>query len=938
MRSQLHSRSIRRATSIALLLTVAASGIAVTTAASAVPSSRTAVSSTPGPFTSAPLYSEDFEHELGTRPVMLDDYVGATGQRYGADPYWLDAEQCNGIILSDSSDATPGCAQGAILGKLANALGQIGGTDPKTNHAISAWTSNVDQTSPGVQLQTVQPIRTPGANRFVSFGVNAVATSCQDAHPLLSFFLLDGTVEHRVGTPIDPCVSAGSADHSVDGVSIRGGSFASSGGVLLTGTDVSMLMRNEQLSSAGNDGAFDGMAVYDSTPTLRNSFADEQLLAGDSTRLTMTVTNTSELGAKAGWSFTEQLPAGLSLAADPDIRTDCANGAVTPTGPGAVAVVGDLEGGQASCAISVVVTSLTAGSFTVGAGSVQDVIGLDLPADATLAVAPEQNALTLVETATIVDGNADQFADGGESLHFQYLVSNAGNVAIGGLSVASTVGTASCLVGELAPGASTTCTAGPILVTQTDIDAGGVSDRSTASGTSRLGAPVSSAEAGVDVPTTPSAAGVSLTIAATVHPAVSGSERGAVGDTFTLAATVRNAGNVSLADIDIDLAERPEFSVVCPTGTVAPGASIACTISGTHRFDQGDVDAGGITFSATATGRTPDGQRVVSPLATATAEVVEPRAQLTVIAGSQLSTAKLPKPGDAVVLTLAVRNSGNVTAHDVRPALPNHPSLRASCPEKPLAPGKSMTCTVSSAPIVQSAIEVGRMDVQVDATALSPTDAPVTASADTGVALRGLAELSLDSVGTNTADRGFFAGAEVGDRISSRYTVVNRGNLTVSSIDLTSDRAGAISCPRTQLRPGETLSCAASKHHTISKSEASRGSISFTAESHGLVRRANGLSTPPSVEDPAANPAATADPIGTDTDNAASKGTPQDAPTSTVAVQSAPSSFAISTHITLAQTGASIGGGAVMLVMATLLFGIALLIAARRRQANEDEG
>ncbi len=67
---------------------------------------------TPGtPQAPTTLYTENFENGVGTDPVLLTNYTGATGQTYRADQPWL--QSCNGAVLEFNS---PDSAQtGAVI-------------------------------------------------------------------------------------------------------------------------------------------------------------------------------------------------------------------------------------------------------------------------------------------------------------------------------------------------------------------------------------------------------------------------------------------------------------------------------------------------------------------------------------------------------------------------------------------------------------------------------------------------------------------------------------------------------------------------------------------------------------------------------------------------------------------------------------------------------
>jgi uncharacterized repeat protein (TIGR01451 family) len=347
------------------------------------------------PSAPVPVFTEDFEHGQGTAPTSLAAYTGAppVSATYTADPAWLG--QCNGYLVSlaapagdpSGTDCVP--TSWAQVRKLAGALGSWAGDDSGTNHAVTAYTQG-DPGAGKVQLQTVEPIPLTGTGRFLTFSVDAAAENCFTNHPLLSFFLLDGDRALPTSTsPIDACADP---QATIDGVGV--GTYSSNGSVLFGGSSAGIRLVDDQASGNGNDGAFDNVRLLDATPQLDVGLDPASVPVGVPVALTFTVTNTSELAAKNGWSFTAHLPSGLTLVGDP--TTTCGNGTADPGADGTLAVRGDLAAGQASCTVTARVTSLDAATYRVCAADISDLVGLDAPGCA---------AVTF--TAPLFDARAD---------------------------------------------------------------------------------------------------------------------------------------------------------------------------------------------------------------------------------------------------------------------------------------------------------------------------------------------------------------------------------------------------------------------------------------------------------------------------------------------------------------------------------------------------
>lgn len=324
------------------------------------------------------VFHESFENIADGAETPLVNYVGASGTAYTAEGQWANPGTCNGIVTSLNSPNNAACASNPSSGggetqirNLANQLGAINGsTDSANNHAVSAYTANPSPGANLIEFATQTPIPVNVQNRFIGFSVNVAAINCFASTPLLNFYLVDNGVERSANTtPIAPC----------DAVA----TFHSTGSVLFSGSSLGIAMRNVNGSGTGNDHAFDDIRVLDLTPQLDKSFSPASVPVGAASTLTLTVTNTDELAAKNGWSFTDTLPAGLTVA-DGAAATTCPAGVVTAAaGATSVAVTGNLDAGMASCTVTVNVAAAAAGSFTNGPSNITG-IGINPPGESTV--------------------------------------------------------------------------------------------------------------------------------------------------------------------------------------------------------------------------------------------------------------------------------------------------------------------------------------------------------------------------------------------------------------------------------------------------------------------------------------------------------------------------------------------------------------------------
>ena len=171
--------------------------------------------------------------------------------------------------------------------------------------------------------------------------------------------------------------------------------------------------------------------------------------------------------------------------------------------------------------------------------------------EARLTIAlPETPAIEITKTGTL-DLGADGQATPGDTISFAYTVANKGNVALTGVVVNDpAAAVAGCAIGTLEVGAvdSTTCT-GTYVLTQEDIDAGGLVAEAEAKG-GASGQIVTDVSAGEGTALSiPQAPGLSVDRALTANADEDGSGGVSAGDSLTFEVTATNTGNVMLTNV-----------------------------------------------------------------------------------------------------------------------------------------------------------------------------------------------------------------------------------------------------------------------------------------------------------------------------------------------------------------------------------------------------
>lgn len=566
------------------------------------------------------VWSEDFENSqtppIDTEGRDLLAYKGAApaGQTYTADPlYRMSANQCNGIVTSFSQ--APGstvmiaaCSDHGNwnnLQQMAEVAGRYQGQSAaaaRNNHVMAMLTANGTFPAGAIAFRTATNIAQSASSRFLTARTDVVATFCSSGFvaPLLRFSLINdaGTELPISTTAINPCVGGQSFNTTPIGIAGTQTAVAqtvtSPGALLFSGTSVGFVLHNDQTGSMGNDSSIDNAQIIDVTPQLDKAFSPASIQLGQVSRLTMTITNTTDLLRKQGWSFTDNLPAGLVV--EGNASTTCPGTTVQAAAGGSTVTVsnGDLAQGAAFCEVSLDVRPTATGSFTNGPSNLS-LIGLNQPATlAVLAVAPaadmQATSITLPLTMTV-----------GAPVSGSFSCTNAGP---------SEASAASCVISGLPVGATTSCT--PSVPTASPLASGGsiaCTVQFTPTTTGTIAALVTASSSTVDpVPANNTKAhpfnpveradmqATSVTLPATANVGVP------VKGSFVCTNAGPNAAafaNCSIAGLPADASTSCTPAV--PTGTpLASGASISCTVSFTP------TTQGSLTATVTAVSGTTD--------------------------------------------------------------------------------------------------------------------------------------------------------------------------------------------------------------------------------------------------------------------------------------------------------------------------------------------
>ncbi|MFD6816382.1 hypothetical protein ACFWCH_05675 [Microbacterium sp. NPDC060132] len=454
--------------------------------------------------------------------------------------------------------------------------------------------------------------------------------------------------------------------------------------------------------------------------------------------------------------------------------------------------------------------------------------------DTTSTPTDQTASLVLDKTAgTPVDVNADGLTDEGDTIAYTFTVTNTGTVTLTDVAVDDPkVGTVTCDVTTLAPGAVATCTAAPYTITAADETAGEVANTATAAATDPGGDPAPTADDSTTTPVVASAAALTIDKVAGAPVDVDGNGITNAGDTIAYTFTVTNTGNVAVSEITVD--DPKVGAVTCDVTTLAPGAVANCTAA-PYVITAADETAGEVANTATATGTEPGGDPVPSdPDSTTTpSEASAPGSTIDKTAGGPVDVNGngLTDVGDTIAYSFTVTNTGNVPLADVGV---NDPKVgTVTCDVTTLAPGEVATCTAAPYTITQADVDAGGVENSATATGTPPGEDPVPSEPDTIVTpVDQVPSLLFDKVAGAPVDVNANGITDAGDTIDYTFTVTNTGTVTATDIAVSDPKAGAVTCDVTTLAPGEVASCSAATY-TVTAADEQAGEVANTATATG---------------------------------------------------------------------------------------------------------
>lgn len=124
-----------------------------------------------------------------------------------------------------------------------------------------------------------------------------------------------------------------------------------------------------------------------SVPGFAKAFAPDVVTFGATSTLTFTLDNTANTVAATSLDFTDNFPAGMTVAATPNASTTCTGGTLTAVaGSGTLSYSGGSVAAGAICTVTVDTTTTASGSYVNTSGDLTSSLGNSGPASDTLTV------------------------------------------------------------------------------------------------------------------------------------------------------------------------------------------------------------------------------------------------------------------------------------------------------------------------------------------------------------------------------------------------------------------------------------------------------------------------------------------------------------------------------------------------------------------------
>ena len=383
----------------------------------------------------------------------------------------------------------------------------------------------------------------------------------------------------------------------------------------------------------------------------------------------------------------------------------------------------------------------------------------------------------------------------GQPVLWEYVVENTGGVALTKVQVSDDKGVdVSCPKAALGPGERMTCTGRGIA------EACQYENIGTATARTPDDELVSAADPSHYFGDQNAAIGIELLVNGDEADTPAGPTVN-VGSKISWTYFVTNKGDVALNSVKVS--DGLGAAVSCPKASLRPGESMTCTASGTA--SKGQVkNAGSVTGQSSCSEvHAEDPGYYFGREDTPESPSISIR-KLTNSDDCGSAPGKSIAVGSQVRWDYIVSNNGKVKLDDVRVA--DDKEGLVSCPKTSLQPGESMTCSKSGVAKACQYSNVGTV------TAVSSGTKAAASHSDQSWYFGQTSPALQIKTYTNGQDANAGTGPEIkaGSAVQWTYTVTNSGNVALRDVRVTDDHVANVSCPKTTLQPGESMTCSTS--------------------------------------------------------------------------------------------------------------------------------
>ncbi len=442
--------------------------------------------------------------------------------------------------------------------------------------------------------------------------------------------------------------------------------------------------------------------------------------------------------------------------------------------------------------------------------------------------------------ASFDDRDGDGLRDAGDEIHYEFEVTNRGNVTLADVTVtdpllAGADVTITCPGSSLRPDESMVCTADAgYPVTQDDVDAGHRDNTAATQGSPPSGPPVTDEDDQDQLLDQAPAIELDKRVARVDDR--DGDLLYEAGDLIWYEFEVVNTGNVTLDPVTVTdpMLAGANVAISCPDTVLSPDERMVCVALAGYVVTNTDVDAEKVHNVATAHGTPLTGGEVDDEDETSTPLGVNPAIELEkrIVSIEDANTNGLDDTGDLIHYEFVVSNTGNVTLHDITLTDPllTRDDIAINCAATTLAAYSQMVCTaIEGYRVTQADTDAGHRANNADVRGLSPQGEEVTDEDEADQPLEQNPAIGLDKRISTITDVDQDGLTGTGDKIRYEFEVTNLGNVTLTDVHVTDPKLDdvtiTITCPGDTLAPQESMICVSSRDYLVTAQDMAAGSV-----------------------------------------------------------------------------------------------------------------